>query len=163
MSSRCPSYLTSSISLDSERGTGVISFPVELTSVSWEGLSLKTPVRKFSGFFPGVEQGARIGVEIYGNSTIFKDSPPIIAELFLLYPLVPLSDFSEILDFLDTWGVEVIMIFGDIILFDVGGVGLGVESLWASKASLFLGSLTPTARSTWLWVSSADNWDPYIP
>ena len=138
MSPRCPSYLTSSISLDSERGTGVISFPVELTSVSWEGLSLKTPVWNFSGFFPGVEQGARIGLLRIPFSRIAEDSPPNFDEVSFLYPLVPLSEFSEFSDFFDVLNIfdDVgIMMFEGIIVSDVGGVGLGVLAVPGTKAS----------------------------
>jgi len=95
----------------------MISFPVELTSVSWEGLSLKTPVWNFSGFFPGVEQGARIGSLKNSFSGITLISPPIVDELSSLYTLVPLSDFSAISDFFDILDiiiVEGIMTFGGI-------------------------------------------------
>ena len=45
---------------------------------------------------------------------------------------MPLSDFSAMFDFfdiLDINDVEDIVIFGDIMLFDVGGVGWGEKSL----------------------------------
>ena len=83
----------------------MISFPVELASVSWEGLSLKTPVWNFSGFFPGVEQGARIALFEKSFSGIVEHLAPIINELFLLYRSGPVSAFLDILDFSPLSGI----------------------------------------------------------
>ena len=85
-----------------------------------------------SPFFYGVGVAARIGVRFLENSSLAEISPPIIEELFLLYRLVPLSDFSDTLDFFDV--VDIILIgciifFLDIIFSDVGGVGWGEKSL----------------------------------
>ena len=88
----------------------MISFPVELTSVSWEGLSLKTPVWNFSGFFPGVKQGARIGNSEVEFSAFCVISPPHVKELFTLYRLVPLSLFSATSGFFDV--VDIIIVEG---------------------------------------------------
>ncbi len=93
----------------------MVFFPFPLLLVSWEGLGLKTPVREFSGFFPGVEQGARIGtleIPSLRNSLI---SPPILVELFLLYLLLPLPTFLDMVDSLDISDVEVIILFEGII------------------------------------------------
>ena len=67
----------------------------------WEPPTVSTPLGKFLGFFGlgvccGVEEGARIGnskEEFFGLCAV---STPIIKELFLLYPPVPLSAFSPI-------------------------------------------------------------------
>ena len=102
------------MALGSERGTGAVFFPFALASVSWEGLSLKTPVWNFSGFFPGVEQGARIWVLEIFNSPVYDDSHPNIEELSSLYKTVPLSTFSAIEVFFDV--LDIFVIYG-IIFF----------------------------------------------
>ena len=56
-------------------------------------------------------------------------TPPFIKELFSLYSLVPLSTFSPMVDFFDNSDVEDIITFEDIMLTDVGGVGLGEKSV----------------------------------
>ena len=89
----------------------MISLPVELTWVSWEGLSLKTPVWNFSGFFLGVEQGARIGNSEIFSPGIAEHFLEILDELSFGYTLVPLSAFSPISDFFD-----------DVVILDVGGI-----------------------------------------
>ena len=90
------------------------------TSVVSSALAFSTPLGISSGFLGlgvcfGVEQGARIGIlEIpsLGNSVI---SPPILVELFLLYLLLLLSDFSATLDFFD--GAVAIRALWDIMHF----------------------------------------------
>ena len=58
--------------------------------------ALKPLFGNFSGFFPGVEQGARIGEsywKFHFQAYSEEFSPITVEELFLLYKMVPLSDF----------------------------------------------------------------------
>ena len=64
----------------------------------------------------------------------------------MLYPLLPLSVFSAIEDFFDISDVEVISDFFDIMFKDVGGVGLGEDSVATSNSAQTLESLTPVAK-----------------
>ena len=120
MSPRCPSYLTSSMALGSERGTGVFPFAVMLDLALeldfWEPPLVSTPLGKFSGFFGlgvccGVEQGARIGLPNNSFSGIVGHSAPINDELSFGYTLVPLSAFLELSDFFDIFDDEGIINF----------------------------------------------------
>ena len=97
----------------------MLDFGLDLGLDFWEALDFSTPLEKFSGFWGlgvcyGVEQGARIGVEIYGLCPISEESPRITVELFLLSSMVPLSDFPDFSDFLDVFDASCIF---DIIFF----------------------------------------------
>ena len=107
------------------------------TSVASSSLAFSTPLGKplgkTSGFWGlgvcfGVEQGARIGTLEISFPEITGKFSPITVELFLLYLLVPLSDFLGMADSLYIFDVLGTCYFSDITSFDVGGVGLGVAS-----------------------------------
>ena len=62
----------------------MVPFPVVSTLVSWVALGFKTPDWKFSGFFPGIEQGARIGCLKSSSFRILGHFPPNNDELFFV-------------------------------------------------------------------------------
>ena len=69
-------------------------------------LEFYTPLEASKGFwgfwfFFGVEQGGDINASKISSLRITEVSPPIIDELFFVYPLVPLSALSTIEDFFD--------------------------------------------------------------
>ncbi len=76
--------------------------------------------------------------------------------------MVPLSALLDMVVLSDIYYVEAIMLFEDIMIFDVGGVGLGEESVSVRKLSYFVESLTPLTYLALRWVSTAISWDPYI-
>ena len=75
---------------------------------------------------------------------------------------MPLSTFSAMVDFFNVFDDEGIILFKDIMFEDVGGVGLGEESVSVRKLSYFVESLTPLTYLALRWVSTAISWDPYI-
>ena len=86
----------------------MLDFGLDLGLDFWEALDFSTPLEKFSGFGVwgfccGDEQGARIGVEIYGPCPISEKSPLVLVELSFLYTLVPFSFFSDFSDFFDVF------------------------------------------------------------
>ena len=110
---------------------GVLWFFQVVRALRWfdRGLLATRGFKRDLTLFYGVEQGARIILSEILIPEVTGEFPPIVLELFLLYPLLPLSVFSAIEDFFDILDVEVIRDFFDIMFKDVGGVGLGVASV----------------------------------
>ncbi len=144
-----------------------VMLDLDLELEFWEPPTVSTPLGKFSGFFGlgvcyGVEQGARIGLSEISFSGISRHLAPNVEELFFVSRLVPLSAFSEIFDSSSIFDVFGYMHFFDIIISEIGGGGLGSESVVSSNSIQSLESLTPGVGLSTLCDSTAISWDPYI-
>ncbi len=151
MPPRCLILFTSPVPL--RRGTGK-----RFSCLSFEVLCT-------SGFFSGVGVAARIGFYDWLLYAFSWKPPRRVVELFLLYRLVPFSDFSAIVTFFDVEGTFWTSDIFDIFLstaFCVIGPLLKAVPVCFREASLFLESLTPGTYCYLRWVYSVGNWDPSI-